>query len=175
MAGIFDTGVASGEVVSKDGGTPFELGRDSARLIVSGADTNGTYSLLEWVVAPETEASGDDRPGYGPHLHRECEETFLILSGSLDFMLGSETGLLCEGDFVRARAGVPHGYRNTSGKPVEMLVSFFPAGLEELFVKYRSDQQEVPGEGFTAEATRRFASEFGLPDPEPRSGRPPEA
>jgi hypothetical protein len=72
---------------------------------------------------------------------------------------------LHESDFVRIEAGQPHGYRNTSGKDVRMLVSFSPAGLEELFVKYRSDQETIPDEGFTSEATRRFASEFGLPSP----------
>jgi hypothetical protein len=35
-------------VVPKEGGIAFEAGSDSARLIVSGADTGGRYSLLEW-------------------------------------------------------------------------------------------------------------------------------
>jgi mannose-6-phosphate isomerase-like protein (cupin superfamily) len=156
------------QVVAQNAGTQFELEGDHARLIVSGADTDGKYSLLEWVVAPEAEVSRDDPAEYGAHLHRECEETFLILSGSLDFMLGSETVVLSEGDFVRVQPGVAHGYRNSCGKPVKMLVTLLPAGLEALFFKYRSDQHEVPDEGFVAEATRRFASEFGLPGPEPR-------
>ena len=73
--------------------------------------------------------------------------------------------VLGENDFVRVPAGVPHGYRNNSGEAVRMLVGFVPAGLEELFVRYRTDQDTIPEEGFVAEATRRFASEFGLPSP----------
>ena len=153
------------EVVSKSGGVHFGIGRDQARLIVSGEDTSGQYSLTEWVVAPESQLPHQGRPDFGAHLHRKCEETFLIISGSLEFLIGDVVAVLGENDFVRVRAGVPHGYRNTSGEPVRMLVSFVPGGLEELFVKYRTDQDDTPGEGFIAEATRRFASEFGLPSP----------
>lgn len=153
------------EVVRRSGGVHFGIGRDQARLIVSGEDTSGHYSLTEWVVAPEPEPAHQDRPDFGAHLHRECEETFLIISGSLEFLVGDVIAVLGENDFVRVRAGVPHGYRNTSGEAVRMLVGFVPGGLEELFVKYRTDQDELPGEGFIAEATRRFASEFGLPSP----------
>lgn len=153
------------EVVRKGGGVHFRIGEDQARLIVSGEDTSGQYSLVEWVVAPVPEQPDQGRPDFGAHLHRQCEETFLIMSGSLEFLVGDDIALLGENDFVRVQAGVPHGYRNTSGEAVRMLVSFVPGGLEELFVKYRTDQNETPDEGFIAEATRRFASEFGLPSP----------
>ena len=153
------------EVVRKSEGLHLAIGGDRARLIVSGEDTGGRYSLIEWVVAPEPELPGPGRPDFGAHLHRQCEETFLIVSGSLEFLVGDVVAVLGENDFVRVQAGVPHGYRNTSGEAVRMLVSFVPGGLEELFVKYRTDQDDIPEEGFIAEATRRFASEFGLPSP----------
>jgi mannose-6-phosphate isomerase-like protein (cupin superfamily) len=153
------------QVVRGTGGTLFELEKDLGRLIVSSEDTRGRYSLMEWTVAAETERSNEDGPDYGAHLHRECEETFLITSGSLEFLLGDEVVTLHESDFVRVAAGQPHGYRNVSGEAVKMLVSFVPAGLEELFVKYRTDQEIIPGEGFVCEATRRFASEFDLQSP----------
>ncbi len=37
--------------------------------------------------------------------------------------------------------------------------------MEELFLKYRSDQGEVDGAGFVSDATRYHGSEFGLPNP----------
>jgi hypothetical protein len=120
---------------------------------------------MEWTVAPEAEPSSQDSPDYGAHLHRECEETFLITSGSIEFLVGDHVVTLHENDFVRVEAGLRHGYRNASGEAVRMLVGFVPAGLEELFVKYRTDQEAIPEEGFVSEATRRFASEFGLPSP----------
>ncbi len=142
-------------IVTTDGGLSFEDGPDRARIIVSGDDTGGRYSLMEWTVAPTGET------GFGPHRHGGCEETFLIRSGVLEFLLDDVVTTLRPGDFVRAPPGVRHGYRNSSGEPVEMLVGFVPAGLEMLFVKYRTDGVgPETGNGFVADATRLFDSEF---------------
>lgn len=151
-------------VVIKSGGTAFEAGDDRARIIVSANDSDGRYSMLEWTVAAG-DSSQDEPRDYGPHLHRRCEETFLIQSGDLEFLIGDEVVTLHSGDFVRVPPGVRHGYQNVSGKPVEMLVTFTPGGIEELFLKYRSDQTETRGAGFVSDATRYHGSEFGLPNP----------
>lgn len=152
-------------VVPKTGGVSFEAGADRARLIVSAKDTDGKYSLLSWTVAAGQKLADDAPRDYEPHLHRSCEETFLIQSGSLEFLIGNDVVTLQEGDFVRVPPGVKHGYQNTSGGPVEMLVTFSPGGLEELFLKYRSNQAEIRGAGFITDATRFHDSEFGLPNP----------
>ena len=151
--------------VPKVGGVSFEDGKDRARLIVSGDDTDGAYSLLEWCVGPGAQLAADVARDYGAHRHRECEEAFLVTSGELEFLLGNAVNVFRAGDFIRVPKGVRHGYQNTSGKPVDMLVTFVPAGLEQLFVKYRTDQPETPGPGFVEEATRDHASEFGLSFP----------
>ena len=144
-------------VIAAHEGLSFEDGADRGRVIVSGADTGGRYALMEWMVA----ADPAPPPGHGAHLHRECEETFLIRSGELEFLLGEAVTMLKAGDFVRVPPGVRHGYRNTSGEPVDMLVTFHPAGLEMLFVKYRTDGGgPSAGDGFVADATRLHASEF---------------
>jgi hypothetical protein len=44
--------------------------------------------------------------------------------------------------FLSVRPGVHHGYANVSGAPVEILVSFRPAGLEALFPKCRPDSEK---------------------------------
>jgi mannose-6-phosphate isomerase-like protein (cupin superfamily) len=151
-------------VIKSTEGTPFEAGPDRARIIVSANDTDGRYSLLEWTVAAAERPTNDERD-YGPHLHRRYEETFLIRAGSLEFLLGDDVVTLNAGDFVRVPPGVRHGYQNVSGEPVDMLVSFTPGGLEELFLKYRSDQLEIKGAGFVSDATRYHGSEFGLSYP----------
>ena len=65
------------------------------------------------------------------------------------------------GDFARVPAGTRHGYRNVSGAPVEMVVTFVPGGFEALFLEYRTDTH-VPssGPGFVEDARRLFASSF---------------
>lgn len=137
-------------------GVAFEDGPDRGRIVVFGHETEGRYSLMEYTVAP----SDPPPTSFGPHLHRELEETFLVRQGSLEFLLGDEVLTLNAGDVVRVPPGTRHGYANTSGKPVELLVSFHPGGFEELFVRYRTDQAAPPDEGFVAEAMRLHASEF---------------
>jgi quercetin dioxygenase-like cupin family protein len=151
----------NGWTVHADDGAWFEDGPDRGRILASGRDTGGRYSLMGWIVAAGGTPAPDAPRTYGPHRHREIEETFYVKSGSLEFLLGDEVTTLNAGDFVRVPPGVRHGYANVSGAPVALLVSFHPGGFEELFVKYRTDQEPaVDGDGFIADATRLFASEF---------------
>jgi mannose-6-phosphate isomerase-like protein (cupin superfamily) len=137
----------------------FEDGPDRGRIIVDGASTGEVYALMEWTVAANPDP--DSQPSYGPHRHHGCEETFLVQAGCLRFLLDDSIITLSQGDFVRVPRGVRHGYFNATTEPVRLLVGFQPAGLETLFVKYRSDRVDtMPEEGFVAEATRRFASNF---------------
>ena len=140
------------------GGTPFEDGPDRGRIIVSGPDTGGAYSLMEYVIVPR----GSDGPvNYGAHQHGAIEETFLVQEGSLDFLLGEHVMRLDAGDFVRVPAGTRHGFANTSGAAVRLLVGFVPGGFEDLFLRYRTDAgHQVKGDGFTADAEREFGSTF---------------
>jgi uncharacterized RmlC-like cupin family protein len=125
---------------------------------VSGAATAGAWSLMEWVVA---RVEADGAADFGPHRHHRCEETFIVRAGRLDFLLGETVWRLEAGDTVQVPAGVRHGFANTSGATVELLVGFHPAGLEALFEAYRTDRDgPPPGEGFVADATRLFDSEY---------------
>jgi len=151
--------MADTRIVKTQDGIAFEDGDDAGRILVSGTETGGAYSLMTWRVGPG--APLDDTTRFGPHLHRECEETFLVQSGTLEFLLGDTVTKLSTGDFVRVPAGTRHGYANISDAPVDLLVSFLPAGLEELFLKYRTDgDSPITSPGFIADATQHFASEF---------------
>jgi mannose-6-phosphate isomerase-like protein (cupin superfamily) len=145
-------------VITTDGGVAFEDGADRGRILVFGHQTGGRYSLMEYVVAVRpTDAPVE----FGPHLHRDIEETFLVRRGSLRFLLGEAVFDLGPGDFVRAPPGVRHGFANVSGAEVELLVSFHPGGFEQLFVDHRTDQHpSPPSDGFMEDARRLFGSEF---------------
>jgi mannose-6-phosphate isomerase-like protein (cupin superfamily) len=142
-------------------GVAFEDGADRGRVLVFGHQTGGRYSLMEYVVAARPASDAVTASNYGPHLHRDIEETFLVRRGSLRFLLGEAVFDLGEGDFVRVPPGKRHGFVNVSGEAVELLVSFHPGGFEELFVTHRSDQDPPPSAtGFMDEAVRLFSSEF---------------
>ena len=143
--------------VTAQGGLGFEDGPDRGRVIVSGLDTNGRYSLMEWTVAP----GHAEPPSFGAHRHDALEETFYVRRGSLQFLLGETVSTLGPGDFVRVPPGMRHGYANVSEGPVDLLVGFHPGGFEALFVKYRSDQgRPAAGPGFMEEACRDYATTF---------------
>lgn len=143
-------------IIPATAGVAFEDGPDRGRILVAAGDTAGRYALMEWTVAP----GAAQPPGYGPHLHREMEETFHVRSGRLDFLLGQTVTTLGPGDFVRVPPGARHGYANLSGAPVDLLVGFYPGGFEALFLKHRTDQPQAPESDFVTDATELFASEF---------------
>jgi quercetin dioxygenase-like cupin family protein len=137
----------------------FQDGPDRARVLVFGRETGGAYGLMEWTVA----AAAGPPTGHGAHRHRGCEETFFVRAGRLEFLLGETVTTLQAGDFVRVPPGVRHGYANRTDRPVALLVSIHPGGLETLLHKYRSDGGDPAGEaGFKAEAAALFGSEFDL-------------
>ena len=107
------------EVVRSDEGVAFEDGPDRGRVLVFGHETGGRYSLMEFTVTPRPAGVPSD---FGPHRHREIEETFLIRSGRLRFLLSDRQFDLGPGDFVRAPPGVRLGFAILSGGVVEMLV-----------------------------------------------------
>ncbi|HEY3831455.1 MAG TPA: cupin domain-containing protein [Acidimicrobiia bacterium] len=150
----------SDSIVGSTGGLHFADGPDHGRVLISAAETDGAYSLMEWTIAPRSTDSHNDHRDFGPHRHDAIEEVFVVRKGSLDFLLHDEIVTMHAHDVVRVPPGVRHGYLNRSGADVKMLVSFVPGGFETLFLKYRSDQPTAPDPGFVEDAAQLFATEF---------------
>ncbi len=136
----------------------FEDGDDRVRILVSGEQTDGAYSILEWTVAPfPVEAL----TSFGPHAHGKYEETFYMLDGKLDFLLEETVLSMSTGDTIIVPANTRHGYVNRSGQCARLMVTFRPAGMEALFFRHRTDQTSPPSlESFLAEAKWDHASEY---------------
>jgi mannose-6-phosphate isomerase-like protein (cupin superfamily) len=155
--------VADYPIVRAENGRTFEDAPDGGRIIISGEETGGAYSMMEINVAPRPKSpksSGLGDMRFGPHRHAAIEEVFIVQRGSIEFLLGDVVSTLQANDVVRVIAGTRHGYCNVSRSEVTMLVIFTPGGFEELFVKYRSDQSGSAGDGFVADAGRFFATTF---------------
>ena len=142
-------------VVKQASGTQFEFVGENIAIKTFGKDTHGKYSLMHWVSAPGMVAA--------PHTHEEYEETFYILDGELEFVLGTDSVRARAGDFVRVPPNVRHGYRNNSEQPTTMLVSFAPGGMEELFLKYRTDVgNEIDLQSYLEEAARDHKTTYEM-------------
>ena len=98
---------------------------DTYTILVSGADTNGRYCLIDMLVA--------DGGGPAPHRH-DFEEMFTLLEGEIEVTFRGEKRTATAGQTVNIPANAPHGFKNVSGKPARMLCLCTPAGQDEFFL-----------------------------------------
>jgi quercetin dioxygenase-like cupin family protein len=98
---------------------------DLYRFLVTGAESGGAYFAMEAFVPP-----GGGPP---PHIHRHEDETFYIVEGRCDFLLGAETVTGGAGDFVNVPRGTVHRFHNSGTTPARMILTFTPAGIERFF------------------------------------------
>ncbi|WP_431954799.1 cupin domain-containing protein [Actinacidiphila sp. bgisy167] len=89
--------------------------------------TGGRLTLAEASVPPGS--------GPPPHLHRELDEAFYILSGRFEFLSGDSTFEAGPGDFVYIPHGVRHRFRNAGTHPGRLIFLFTPGGMDEYFTE----------------------------------------
>jgi mannose-6-phosphate isomerase-like protein (cupin superfamily) len=98
---------------------------DVYRFLATGEETNGKYAICEALVPP-----GGGPP---PHIHSREEESFYILEGELAIYFGEQRFVARTGTFANVPVGTLHRFCNESDRPVRMLITVTPAGLEKMF------------------------------------------
>ena len=101
------------------------LAGDIYSILVSGAQTNGRYCLIDMRVP--------DGGGPPPHRH-DFEEMFTLLDGELEFTLRGETQTVRAGSTVNIPANAQLSFKNASGGTVHLLCLCTPAGQEDFFL-----------------------------------------
>lgn len=99
----------------------FDVGLGS--VILTGRDTGGAYCLLEASTAP-----GIAVPR---HTHTREDESYCVLSGELEVVVGDDVFVLRPGDSLLAPRNIPHQLRNSGSMENHFLVLFSPSGFEE--------------------------------------------
>ena len=76
-------------------------------------------------------------PGAGPprHIHHDQVETFYIVEGQLEVMVGDEVREAKAGDFLHVSKETPHSFINRSQSPAKIIATFVPAGKAEQFFR----------------------------------------
>jgi mannose-6-phosphate isomerase-like protein (cupin superfamily) len=93
----------------------------------STADTGGELFEAVNVLAP-------DFAGPPLHIHPTAEESYPVVSGTLDVCVGGEWRRLAAGESATVPAGTPHTLRNGSGAEVRLVNVHRPAlGFERFF------------------------------------------
>ncbi|MEI9892799.1 MAG: cupin domain-containing protein [Chthoniobacter sp.] len=97
---------------------------DTYTVLISGADTNGRYCLIDMHIPP----------GGGPPPHRhDFEESFTLLEGEIEATFRGEKSVVRAGETLGIPANAPHSFTNASGQPARLLCICAPAGQEEFF------------------------------------------
>jgi mannose-6-phosphate isomerase-like protein (cupin superfamily) len=118
---------------------------------IHGRDTGGIVSVVE----------SHDVPGGGPppHIHHREDETFQILEGDYEFVVGGKTILAKPGTTLFAPRGVAHTYRYLGQIPGRLMCTITPAGFEGFFEEIGAlspqQQQDIP-------RVLAMAKKFGL-------------
>lgn len=107
-------------------GDAFSAVGDVYRVLASGDQTAGVYSLCEIRVSPNN--------GPPPHVHSREDEAFFVLEGELMFQVGDDQIMARAGTFIHGPRGIPHMFKSIGQSPARILVLVMPAGFEN-FVK----------------------------------------
>ena len=106
-------------------GRPISIAGDLAIIKVGSAETEGRYTLFEYIVLP-----GGGPP---PHVHSREDEAFYVLSGEFLFHLEGQNIHAELGSFIYSPKGALHTFVNIGSVPGRMLILTTPAGLEKFF------------------------------------------
>ena len=98
---------------------------DTVWLKATADTTAGAYTLLEILA----------EPGGGPplHVHEHEDETFYVLDGTFELVIGGRLLRGGPGTCALVPRGTAHRFRCVEDRPGRLLVLFTPAGLEGFF------------------------------------------
>jgi quercetin dioxygenase-like cupin family protein len=97
---------------------------DTYTLLLTGADTNGRYCLIDMHIPP----------GGGPPPHRhDFEESFTVLEGEIEATFRGKKSIVKTGETLGIPANAAHSFTNAGSQPARLLCICAPAGQEEFF------------------------------------------
>jgi quercetin dioxygenase-like cupin family protein len=113
--------------VPADTGPSFWGPGDRYTFLVTGAQSDNAYFIMEALVPPEG--------GPPPHIHRREHESFYVLAGEIEFRLEDKVVVAGAGDFVHVPCGKVHAWRNSGSETARLLITFSPSGMEHFFLE----------------------------------------
>lgn len=136
-----------------DDGHRIELGPNEVVIRLSGEETDGAFSLLEYTAPP-------DGPSPGRHLHEETDEVIFVLDGELACSVGGEDRSLGAGDTGWIPRETPHSFEVTGTREAWFLLWYSPAGFEGYFEEMGALLETLPPGPPGTEAVGRKAAEL---------------
>ncbi|WP_119156959.1 cupin domain-containing protein [Caldimonas tepidiphila] len=104
-------------------------------------ETDESYGMVEVTSPPRV-------PGPPPHFHKDANEFFLVVKGTLDVMHDGRWERHAAGSFVDLPPGTTHTFINNTDEDVVWVTGWRPKGFQQFFADFG-----VPVD--TADAVRR--------------------
>jgi|SRR6185437_3149102 len=111
----------------------------NVRVLISGNQTNGRQSILESDWTPKFSVQ--------PHFHKKHAETFLILSGHVEWTIGGETHVMGPGDAVHIPPNTIHSVKVIGPGDMHSIMISEPGGYEEISnydARFTPEQKKDP-------------------------------
>jgi quercetin dioxygenase-like cupin family protein len=140
------------KVVPAAAGTPLTVLGDRLVFKLTSPDTNGLFTLTEQFNEPGT--------GIPLHCHSREDESFLVLEGQVEFVVGPTTTLVEPGGLLYAPRNIAHSFRAVGATPSRMLIHIWPAGLETMFQELSQLPAGPPDLGQVAAICARYGIAF---------------
>ena len=132
-------------------GDVLDLGATEIIHRIKSADTNGAFSMVEFVAEPGR--------GAGVHTHGAEDELVYLLEGEIEVTLGDQKMTVPAGTTALLPKGIPHGYTTVGVKTSRLLAILLPGALDEFFVELAALQQ---ADGDQAAAIGALAARYQL-------------
>jgi mannose-6-phosphate isomerase-like protein (cupin superfamily) len=145
-----------------------DLGSVGVRFMVWGAETGGSFSLVEHPIPPRTLAAP-------LHRHDREDEYSYVLEGRMGALLGGEVVYAEPGDLVFKPRQQWHTFWNAGDEPCRILEIISPGGFEHFFHEFDASMRdgtfdpealsERHGIEFDMESVPRLCAQHGLVHP----------
>ncbi len=140
------------KIVRDSEGDQLNVLGDCQVIKLTGADTNGQYTLIE--------QHNDVGTGIPMHVHENEDEVFQVIEGEVKMTIGKEATQLKEGDLIFCPKGIPHAWEIVGEHKAKAILSIFPAGLEDMFIELSQLPQGPPDFGKVAEICGKYGVRF---------------
>jgi len=111
-----------------DGRPSTRLQHIGVRFMISGAQTNGAFAVVEHPIDPLSAAAPY-------HTHSNEDEYSIVLEGEVGFALDELVVIGRPGDTIFKPRNVRHTFWNATDGPARILEVITPAGFEEYFAE----------------------------------------
>ena len=94
-------------------------------------ETNNRYCLVETLTAPGA--------GAPPNHHASEEENYVVMDGTVEFMIDGVPHVVSTGEQIRVPTGALHAFTNIGDTPARMLIFNAPGRVHDKFFSEAGD------------------------------------